>query len=301
LRDYARLARPGQWIKNGFVLVGVLFGHAWADRAAVQGALTLFAAFCLVSSAVYAFNDVMDRHADRVHPHKHRRPVASGRIPAPRALAFAVLLVVTGLGLAASVSASALAIAASYIALNVAYSLGVKHVALLDVFFIATGFMLRLLAGTLGLGIEPSRWLLLCGLMVTLFLGFAKRRAELAALEQKGVAGQASGAQEPLGAPVQRRALAMYTLDWLDRMIGVSAAGACIAYALYTIDERTAAVQGTDKLVYTVPFVLYGIYRYLWLLYRRGVGADPSTQLLKDPPLVIAVVAWLGVTLFLIN
>ena len=206
MHDYARLARPGQWIKNGFVLVGVLFGHAWAEVAAVQWALTLFAAFCLVSSAVYAFNDVMDRHADRVHPHKHRRPVASGRIPVARALAFAVLLVIAGLGLAASVSPAALVIAGSYIVLNVAYSLGVKHVALLDVFFIAAGFMLRLLAGTQGLGIEPSRWLLLCGLMVTLFLGFAKRRAEIASLGD--------------GAGRHRAVLEEYSVGFLDAAVG---------------------------------------------------------------------------------
>lgn len=294
MRAYAELARPAQWLKNGFVLVGVLFGHAWNDSHALWGALTLFVAFCAVSSAVYAFNDVMDRHADRVHPHKRRRPVSSGRVSVRGALVFSVALAAIGLGLAAGVSPQAAGVTAGYVALNLAYSLGIKHVALLDVFFIAAGFMLRLLAGTVGLGIPPSRWLLLCGLMVTLFLGFAKRRAELAALEHADGDGQ--GARVP-----QRRALATYTLDLLDRLIAVSAAGAAIAYALYTVDDRTAAIQGTDKLVYTVPFVLYGIYRYLWLLYHRGIGADPSAQMPRDAHLVAAVACWLALTAALIR
>ncbi len=192
--------------------------------------------------------------------------------------------------LAALASATAFAIAAAYLLLNAAYSMGLKHVAVLDVFLIAAGFMLRILAGTSGIGIAPSRWLLLCGLMATLFLGFAKRRAELAELRQRD---SASGI-------TQRRALENYSLEWLDRMIAVSAAGALISYALYTMDPRTAQVQGTDQLVLTVPFVLYGLYRYLWVLYRRGGGADPSAELLEDRHLLVAVVGWLILTWWLI-
>jgi 4-hydroxybenzoate polyprenyltransferase len=293
MRAYAELGRPSQWLKNGFVLVGLLFGHAWSDPAMVGSALAVFAAFCLVSSAVYAFNDVMDREADRAHPSKNARPVASGRVTAQGAMAFSVGLAVVGLGIALAVSPAALAITAGYLLLNGGYSLGLKHVALLDVFLIAAGFMLRILAGTTGIGIEPSRWLLLCGLMATLFLGFAKRRAELAALEQ-------SEADARDGRVAQRRSLGMYSLELLDRMIAISAAGALIAYSLYTIDERTAQLHQTDRLVYTVPFVIYGLYRYLWMLYRGGGGADPSAELLGDAHLLAAVTGWLAVTWWLI-
>ena len=290
MRQYAQLARPSQWTKNGFVLVGVLFGHAWRIPAALGGAFVLFASFCLLSAAVYALNDVMDREADRAHPAKRLRPLPSGRVSVRGALVFGAACAGSGLLLAGLVSLAALAIAAGYLVLNAAYSLGLKHVAVLDVFLIAAGFMLRLLAGTSGIGIAPSRWLLLCGLMATLFLGFAKRRAELAELRRR----------DPEDRGAQRRALENYSLELLDRMIAVSAAGALISYALYTVDARTAEVQGTDQLVLTVPFVLYGLYRYLWVLYRRGGGADPTAELLEDRQLLAVVLGWLALTWWLI-
>jgi 4-hydroxybenzoate polyprenyltransferase len=291
VKAYFELARPSQWVKNGFVLVGLLFGHGWNDPQTVASSLTVFAGFCLISSAVYALNDVMDREADRAHPRKRGRPVAAGNVSPLRAALFSGFLAAVGLAVTAVVSTAAVAIVAAYIVLNIGYSLGLKHVALLDVFLIASGFMLRLLAGTAGVGIEPSRWLLLCGLMVTLFLGFAKRRAELAALGTNPTEGHAVH---------QRRALSAYTLDLLDRMIAVSAAGALIAYALYTVDARTVELHGTERLVLTVPFVVYGLYRYLWTLYRQGGGADPSAQLVRDPHLLFAVAGWLLTTWWLI-
>lgn len=290
MRPYVQLARPSQWTKNGFVLVGLLFGHAWSVPSALGAALVLFAAFCLLSAAVYALNDVMDREADGAHPAKRARPVASGRIPVRAALAFSAVCALSGLVLAGLVSPVALAIAAAYLVLNGAYSMGLKHVAVLDVFLIASGFMLRILAGTSGIGIAPSRWLLLCGLMATLFLGFAKRRAELAELRRR----------DPEDRAAQRRALENYSIELLDRMIAVSAAGALVCYALYTVDARTVEVQGTDKLVLTVPFVLYGLYRYLWVLYRRGGGADPAAELLQDRQLLAVVFGWLCLTWWLI-
>ena len=185
LGAYLQLMRPRQWVKNGFVLVGLIFGHGYADQAVLAKAGVLFAAFCLVSSGVYVMNDVLDREADRAHPGKRERPVARGAVPAGSALAFALALAAGGLALAQAVSLAALGLAACYIVLNLGYSAGLKHVAILDVFLIAAGFMLRILAGTLGLDIAPSHWLLLCGLLVTVFLGFAKRRAELFALRSE--------------------------------------------------------------------------------------------------------------------
>ena len=288
LSAYVRLMRPHQWVKNGFVLVGLIFGHGFASQVLVAKAGVLFAAFCMVSSGVYVMNDVLDRKADLAHPKKRHRPVARGAVPAGGALFFALGLAAIGLALASWVSPVALGLAACYVVLNLGYSAGLKHVAILDVFLIASGFMLRILAGTLGLDIAPSHWLLLCGLMVTVFLGFAKRRAELFALS----------AQD--GGSMQRRVLDDYSPKLLDQMIAISAAGSLIAYALYTVDAKTIAIQGTDKLVYTLPFVLYGLFRYLHLLYRGGGGADPAAELLGDLHLLTASAGWLALVLWLI-
>ncbi len=283
-RAYLRLIRPHQWIKNGFVFVGLVFGHGWMERELVLDALALFAAFCLVSSAVYVMNDLADREADRQHPDKRSRPLARGDIGAGAAVALGLVLGLAGLALAASVSFAAFAIATAYLALNAAYSAGAKHVAILDVFMIAGGFMLRILAGTLGIGVAPSKWLLLCGLMLTLFLGFCKRRAEFVAATTGG---------NPGG---QRAALDGYTAALLDRLIAVSVAGAAIGYGLYTVDRDTVLLHGTDHLILTLPFVLYGLFRYLQLVYSRGGGADPAWELLRDPHLIVATAGWLGAT-----
>lgn len=296
--------RPHHWVKNGFVLVGVLFGHGWTDAKLVMQAALLFAAFCLVSSAVYALNDVMDREADRRHPKKRERPVAAGRVSPSKALGFALALALAGLFLASRVSLPALGFAVAYMALNAGYSAGLREVAILDVFIIAAGFMLRILAGTVGLGIAPSHWLLLCGLMVTVFLGFAKRRAELGA--GRTPRGETSAHWESKAMDrneehvAARSALANYTPALLDHMIWLSAGGTLVTYALYTVDNVTILTHGTDKLAYTVAFVLYGLFRYLYVLYRRGGGADPAVEVLRDPHLLAAVTGWLATALMLI-
>ncbi len=286
-----RLMRPHQWIKNGFVFIGVVFGHGWEDERLVGEALALFAAFCLVSSAVYALNDIADRDADRMHPAKRSRPLARGEIGVGHALVLCIALALSGLAIAAAVSLAALLTAAAYVGLNLAYSAGLKRVAILDVFMIAAGFMLRILAGTAGIGIDPSKWLLLCGLMLTLFLGFCKRRAELLA---------ASGAGNPGGA-TGRAALEGYSRTLLDRMIAVSVAGAAIGYALYTVDPDTVMLHGTDRLILTLPFVLYGLFRYLQVVYSKGGGADPAWEMLHDPHLIAATAGWLGATGWLLS
>ncbi len=289
-----RLMRPYQWVKNGFVLVGLIFGHGWSDHDLVIRVAALFGGFCLVSSGVYVLNDIMDRHADRAHPHKRARPVASGDVSVPVALAWALLLWIGGLLWAFSASVTAAVIALAYIAINMAYSAGLKHVAILDVFLIAAGFMLRLLAGTLGVGIEPSRWLLGCGLMLTLFLGFAKRRAELESLASDG---DSSGRE----VVPQRRSLQDYSPALLNPLIGICAAGSAIGYALYTMDTQTVAMHGTDKLIWTVPFVLYGLFRYLYAIYARGAGADAARDVLGDPHVIGALLGWLASSYWLIR
>ena len=286
-RALVRLMRPHQWIKNGFVFLGVVFGHGWEDPALVADVLLLFAAFCSASSAVYVMNDIADREADRLHPSKRFRPLARGDVGVGAASALCGALALAGLALAATVSLPALLIVAAYVALNLAYSAGLKHVPILDVFMISGGFMLRILAGTTGLAIPPSKWLLLCGLMLTLFLGFGKRRSELVALTGNGDANGASG---------QRASLDGYSRPLLDLLIAVSVAGAAIGYALYTVDAKTITLHGTDRLILTLPFVLYGLFRYLQVMYSKGGGGDPAWEVLHDPHLIVAAVGWLGAT-----
>ena len=283
-----RLLRPHQWVKNGFVFVGLLFSAVGSDWGLAGRVLLAAAGFCLLSSSVYVVNDMFDREADRVHPLKRARPLASGAVSSGQALALALVCAIAGLALGAAASAGVATVLLAYLALNLAYSAGLKHVAILDVFMIAAGFMLRILAGTWGVGIVPSHWLLLCGLLLTIFLGFAKRRAELMVSEGDGVNGAG-----------RRPVLDDYSPALLDTMMAISAAGVIVSYSLYTVSPDTVALHGTDKLIYTLPFVLYGIFRYIFLLRRRG-GEDPATTLLTDAHMTLTCTAWLGVTLWLI-
>jgi 4-hydroxybenzoate polyprenyltransferase len=286
-RAVVQLLRPHHWVKNGFVLAGLLFGHAWGDAHTVLAALVATAAFCLASSAVYAFNDAHDAPRDREHPEKNGRPVARGAIAPGTARGIAAALAVLALGLAGWAGAAVAALVAAYLALNAAYTLGLKHVAVLDVFIIAAGFMLRLLAGTWGLGIEPSRWLLACGFLLTLFLGFAKRRAELDRLADD--AGQ------------HRAVLEDYSLAFLDKAVFACAVGMVVTYALYTVADTTVALHGTDDLIWTLPWVLLGTFRYLFRLHYRGGGGDPAQELLRDPLLAAAALGWVATVLWLIG
>ncbi len=286
-RDYWRSLRPHQWVKNGFVLTGLLFAHAWDDPELTLRVLAAALAFCLVSSAVYLGNDLIDRERDRLHPLKRQRPIASGRIATAPALLASLGIGAAGLALGLLAGTAVLGILLAYVVLNAAYALRLKEVVILDVFLIAAGFMLRILAGTLGVGIPPSSWLLLCGLMVTLFLGFAKRRAEIGAVE-----GAEQGAH--------REVLAHYSPVLLDTFMAIAATGTILTYSLYTVSPDTVRIHGTEHLIYTVPFIIYGIFRYMFLLHRRGGGGDPARDLLSDAHLLLAMAGWLASTVWLL-
>jgi 4-hydroxybenzoate polyprenyltransferase len=286
LFELLRLMRPYQWVKNAFVFTGLLFGHAWHDPHLVALVMVVFIAFCLVSSAIYTINDIVDLEQDKQHPKKSRRPLASGQVSVSAAAILAALLGTLGLSLAYFATPAVLVILVVYALMNIAYSLKFKHVVILDVFIIATGFMLRILAGTLGVGILPSQWLLLCGLMVTLFLGFTKRRAEIIALNDDKAN--------------HRKVLEHYSPVLLDKMIGITASGLIMSYSLYTMNPDTIRIHGTANLIYTVPFVMYGVFRYIYLLHHQSRGGDPSHDLVRDRHLLIAVGAWLIATLVLI-
>jgi 4-hydroxybenzoate polyprenyltransferase len=280
------LMRPRQWVKNAFVLVGLLFGHAAADPALRAAALLATVAFCLASSAVYAFNDARDAEHDRGHPDKRARPVARGAVSTGEALLLGVLCAGMALALSAVVSGALTAVISTYLVLSVAYTLALKRVPVVDVVVIAAGFMLRLLAGTLGIGIEPSAWLLACGFLLTLFLGFAKRRAELVRLAED--AGQ------------HRKVLDAYSIVFLDRATLACAIAMSAVYALYTLSSETERLHG-GGLVLTLPWVVLGTSRYLYRMRYRGAGGDPTEELLRDPWLAAAAAGWLATVLWLIG
>lgn len=287
MKPLIQLLRPHQYVKNGFVLLGVVFSHQWQVAMLGEAALA-FVAFCAIASAVYILNDLLDLDADRAHPVKCQRPIARGAIKPATARWVLAAMLLLALALAWLVSTAALSFVLAYFLLNVAYSCHLKHVVIVDVFIIATGFMLRILTGTIGLGIAPSDWLLLCGLMVTLFLGFAKRQAEIMAV--------APGAENDA-----RRVLDDYSTGMLGQFLAITAACTIITYGLYTVSPETVELHGTGHLIYTLPFVVYGIFRYLFLLHQRGGGGDTSHDLLTDPHLLMTVAGWLGVTLVLLS
>lgn len=284
---FLELLRPQQWVKNAFVLVGLIFGHAYRDPAMVAAALCATTAFCLASGAVYAFNDARDAAQDRDHPDKRSRPVARGAISPGEAIALSAFAAAAALSLAAWTGWKVAAIVAAYLGMSAAYTLGLKRVPVLDVVVIAAGFMLRLLAGTSGIGIAPSNWLLACGFLLTLFLGFAKRRAEIGRLAH--------------GAGGHRAVLEDYSIGFLDKAIALCAAGMVAAYAWYTLAADTALLHGTGRLVLTLPWVLLGTIRYLYRLRYRGGGGDPAEELLRDPLLAVAVAGWIATVLWLIG
>ena len=281
-----KLVRPHQWIKNGFVLVGLVFSRNWLDLDLVSSVALAFLSFCAVASSVYVFNDLLDVESDRRHPTKCHRPIASGRLSAMQARAGGVLLFLIGMVLAFSASPMVALLVAGYALLNLAYTLRLKQIVIVDVFVISFGFMLRLMVGTIGVGIPPSSWLVLCGMTTTLFLGFAKRRAELMACE-------ANGTQA-------RKVLLHYRPEVLDQFLSITAGATVLTYALYTVSTETISLHHTDKLIYTVPFVLYGIFRYVYLLHGHGQGQDTSRDLLTDKHLLLVVSAWLSVTAFIL-
>ena len=283
--ELLRLMRPWQWVKSGFVFVGLVFAKAWREPVTLQKVAIAAIVFSLVASGVYIFNDLFDRKLDSHHPRKKERPLVTGTVSVSNAILLLLVLWGAGFGLSFFVSLTFQFLLLVYVIINIGYSLGLKHVVILDVFIIAGGFMLRLLAGTMGVGIQPSQWLILCGLMVALFLGFAKRRAELYAAE---------GSK-------QRKVLQSYSPVLLDQMIVVTATCVIVTYSLYTMSPDTVQIQKTDKLIYTVPFVMYGVFRYLYTLHNETSGEDPALAVLRDPHVLAAITGWFLLTPWLIT
>jgi 4-hydroxybenzoate polyprenyltransferase len=277
--------RPRQWVKNLFVFAGVIFARKLFTPA-LGIACGAFAIFCALSGAVYLLNDVADRERDRLDPRKRLRPIAAGRLGAGAATAAAVALIVLSLGAGALLPRAFLATAVAYVGLLVAYSVWLKHIVIVDVIVVASGFVLRAVAGAVAIDVEMSGWLLICTVLLALFLALGKRRYEYLALGGDAVA--------------HRPILAEYSPALLDQMIAVVTASTVTAYALYTMSPETVAKFQTRLLPATLPFVLYGIFRYLYLLYRRQLGGHPSELFLSDRPLLVNAVLWMLAVLLII-
>jgi len=274
----ARALRPQQWTKNLFVLAPLVFAQRLTDPGALQRSLLAFAAFCCAASALYLVNDVRDREEDRRHPLKSRRPIASGAVSPALALSAAGLLVALAAALAMPLGGSFAPLLAAYVALNLLYSMGLKTVVILDVLMISLGFVLRVLGGAAAIDVKVSSWLLLCTGFLSLFLGFSKRRHEIGLLAQD--------------AAQQRKVLEHYSPAFLDQMINVVTASSLVSYALYAVSPETVEKFHTDKLVYTVPFVLFGIFRYLYLIYQRPEARNPTETILTDLPFLGNLLLW---------
>ena len=270
--------RPGQWTKNLFVFAGLLFGGRLLQGESIALASATFVIFCALSGAVYLFNDVFDREADRVHPLKSSRPIATGALPVRTAVVTAGLLGIGAIAAAAQVRGGLAVVAAAYLILLLVYSAFLKHVVIVDVLTIAAGFVLRAVAGAVAVNVPISHWLLVCTTLLALFLALSKRRHELTLLAE--------------GATEHRRILTEYSPYLLDQMVGVVTASTLVAYAIYSTSTETAERLHTDRLGLTIPFVLYGIFRYLYLVHQKRGGGSPSTLLLTDRPLLACVALW---------
>ncbi len=274
--------RPRQWHKNLFIFAPLIFSQSVTDWPLLQRSLLAFAAFCLLTGAVYVFNDLHDLEEDRHHPLKSQRPLASGRLGKPQAWVAFSLLSIGSLALAYALSPKYFAAALVYYVLQLAYSLGLKHIVILELFIIASGFLLRVISGGLVIEVSLSPWLLICTFLLALFLAMGKRRHELVLLEDE--------------AQAHRPILKEYSPLLLDQMISVVTASTVVAYCLYTISDETVAKFGTTNLIFTVPFVIYGIFRYLYLVHQKNLGGSPEALILKDKPLLLALVLWIAVS-----
>ena len=278
--------RPEQWAKNLLVFAGVLFGGRLRDGDAVASAIVTFLIFCALSGAVYLFNDIADRAADQNHPLKRGRPIAAGRLAVGTALIVGLVLAMGGLWIAFTVGTQLGFVAGAYLALFTSYSFALKHIVIMDVLLIAAGFVLRAIAGAVAVDVPIGHWLLVCTTLLALFLALSKRRHELTLLAE--------------GAAEHRRILGEYSPYLLDQMIGVVTSSTLIAYTVYATSADTAARLGTGRLGLTIPFVLYGIFRYLYLVHQKRGGGSPATMLLTDRPLLGCVALWIGTVIALL-
>ena len=287
INNYFKLLRVPQWIKNFFVFVPLVFSQHLFEMSYFLLVVAGFAIFCLTSSIVYIINDVIDVELDKVHPVKKFRPIPAGKISRGQALiTAAVLIVIVGVSLTAFHQGFAIAVL-SYFILNIFYSFSLKHIVLLDIFSIAAGFVLRVAAGGLVINVAISSWLLLTTMFISLFLAIIKRESELKLNIEDANS-------------VTRKVLSSYSLDFTKQIATITASGVIICYALYTVSVRTVSIFGTENLIYTTPFVVFGILRYMYLVYMNNKGENTTEIMLTDLPMILNILLYiLAVTLII--
>jgi 4-hydroxybenzoate polyprenyltransferase len=291
LRDLVVEARPWQYTKNLILFAGLVFAHHLLDPGYLMRSLAAFASFCLLSSFIYVLNDLVDLERDRKHPRKKNRPLASGRLSRGVGIAWCLTLLAGGAALSFWLGPHFRVVSLAFVVLNVLYSFVLKEMVVLDVMAIALSFEVRAIAGVEALkaldpGIAISPWLLVCTLFLALFLGFGKRRHELALLASE--------------AGDHRPTLADYSERFLDTLIAIVSAATILAYTIYTVAPDTVVKFGTTSLVYSIPFVVYGVFRYLFLIYEKKSGGSPSEVLLSDVPLALTILGWVGAVFWVI-
>lgn len=283
-----RLLRPQQWIKNIFVFAGLLFGQKVGDLNAVLLSLAGFVLLCLISSTVYILNDIHDREEDKLHPRKCKRPLASGAVSVRTAATLLAVLLVVGLGGSWRLNTEFGIVATAYLVLQGLYTFAFKHMVILDVIAIGLGFVLRAISGAVLVDVAISPWLVHCTFTLCLFMGFSKRRCELNALESCNESAHA-----------HRKTLALYTPDLLNHMTTLTAGVAIVSFMLYSVDSRTVAVFGTNYLLYTLPIVVYAVFRFA-LLVEHGEVDGPTDVVLRDRPFQIAILVWVAAAVVIV-
>ncbi|TFG89603.1 MAG: decaprenyl-phosphate phosphoribosyltransferase [Syntrophobacterales bacterium] len=283
-----RALRPHQWIKNGFILLPVIFAQPVLDPFNLLIGIQAVAVFCGLTGAVYLLNDYMDREEDRHHPFKRQRPLASGLISPRLALGTAVSLLLISLAGGFYVGRGFFLVLLIYLGVQILYNLWLRDVVILDVFCVAAGFFLRVIAGAVVVSVPMSRWLIICTILIAMFLILSKRRYEVIVL------GKIEGEKH-------RKVLSQYSAHLLDQMIGVTTAGVLLSYLLYCTSPETVQKLRTENMIYTFPFVLYGIFRYLYLIYQKREGGSPERIILSDRPLLASVLLWVVLCVLILN
>jgi 4-hydroxybenzoate polyprenyltransferase len=281
-----KIMRPEQWTKNLLIFAGIIFAHHLFDIASVLRTIAAFLLFCLLSSAIYIINDIKDIEQDRAHPLKSKRPLPSGELSIASATVAACIVSVSSVSLSFFLDRQFGYVALLYFVLLFAYSFLLKHIVILDVLTLAIGFVFRAIAGAVVIDVEFSSWLLLCTILLALFIALSKRRHELTLLGEN--------------AHSHRKILKEYSPHLLDQMIGVVTASTLMAYALYTMAPETRAKFGTSYMILTIPFVIYGIFRYLYLVHHKDQGGSPTKLLMNDKPILLNVILWVLVSIIII-
>ena len=284
IKEYLKLFRLHQWIKNIFIFVPLIFSKNLFNSGLLFTVIVGFFEFCIASSLVYVSNDIIDIESDRKHPVKKERPLAAGKITKKAAIISVIVLFLIVLLLLPFFNIIFDALLITFIILNIFYSLVLKNIVIIDIFTIAAGFMLRIISGAFIINVEISNWLILTTMFISLFLGVMKRRSELALVENGST----------------RKVLAEYSITFSDQMATIAAAGVIICYALYSVSSRTVSIFDTEKLIFTTPFVVFGIFRYMYLVYMSAKGENTSKILVSDLPMIINILLYILFSILII-